>query len=106
VFFRAETFGAAIAMLRAMAGLGAAMPTPYTPAWYLTPEVAVALAAGAIGSTPLLPQLQRWRAAADTGPRAAGTWEFAATAALMLVLVGAIAQSASTTYNPFIYFRF
>ncbi|HTM04474.1 MAG TPA: MBOAT family protein [Vicinamibacterales bacterium] len=107
VFFRAETFGAAIAMLRAMAGLGAAMPSPYTPAWYLTPEVTVALVMGAIGAMPVLPQLQRWReAAADPGSRATGTWEFAATAALLLVLVGAIAQSAATTYNPFIYFRF
>ena len=41
------------AMLRAMAGASPALPTPYGVGWYLTPEVALALAAGAVGSTPL-----------------------------------------------------
>jgi hypothetical protein len=33
-------------------------------------------------------------------------WDIAGIAALMAVFVGAIAQSAAGTYNPFIYFRF
>lgn len=107
VFFRAETFSSALTMLRAMAGLGGHLPTPYSPAWYLTPQVLVTLLAGAIGSTPLLPSLRRWRdRRGDTALGWSAAWDFAVVAALMVVFVGAIAQSAAGTYNPFIYFRF
>jgi alginate O-acetyltransferase complex protein AlgI len=107
VFFRADTFSSAVVMLRAMASLGGNLPTPYTPAWYLTPQVLVALLAGAIGSTPIVPRLGRWRdRIAAAAPLQAAACEFAAIAALLVVLVGAIAQSAAGTYNPFIYFRF
>ena len=57
VFFRADTLPGAIAFLTAMAGMTAAAPTPYTVRWYLTPELWLALAAGAIGSTPWVPAL-------------------------------------------------
>jgi alginate O-acetyltransferase complex protein AlgI len=107
VFFRAETPGAAAAVLQAMAGAGTALPTPYTPSWYLTPQVILALVSGSIGATPVLGMLGRRRERlAESAPGRAAAWEFAATAALIAVLVGAIAQSAGTTYNPFIYFRF
>ena len=43
VFFRADTLPGAIAFLRAMAGMTAAAPTPYTVGWYLTPELWLAL---------------------------------------------------------------
>ncbi len=49
VFFRAETLPGAIAFLKAMAGLTNAAPTPYSVQWYLTPELWLALVAGAIG---------------------------------------------------------
>jgi alginate O-acetyltransferase complex protein AlgI len=107
VFFRAETFSSALAMLRAMAGLGSHLPTPYSPAWYLTPQVLVTLLAGVIGSTPLIASLRRWRdRRADAALARPAAWDFAIVAALMVVFVGAIAQSAAGTYNPFIYFRF
>jgi alginate O-acetyltransferase complex protein AlgI len=107
VFFRADTLGAAAAMLRAMAGFGAGLPTAYTPSWYLTPELLLAIGAGVVGATPVIGAIGRWRDRfVAAAPRRAGAWECAATAALMLVLVGAIAQSAASTYNPFIYFRF
>ncbi len=44
-----------------------------------------------------------WLATALVRPAA---WDVAAVAALLVVFVGAIAQSAAGTYNPFIYFRF
>ncbi len=109
VFFRADTLPGALAFLKAMAGLHAAAPTMYTVGWYLTPELWLALAAGAIGSVPIVPALARWRerTLADA-PRAALAWTFAAasTASLAALLVASIMQMAARTYNPFIYFRF
>src|SRR5262249_18548142 len=57
VFFRAETLGGAVSFLAALAGITSAAPTPYRVAWYLTPELCVALAAGAVGSSPWVPAL-------------------------------------------------
>lgn len=101
VFFRAETLAGAIAFLEAMAGLTTAAPTPYTVGWYLTPEVWLALAAGAIGSAPWVPAL----ASRLDGARG---WSVPLlnTAALMALLVLSIMSMAARTYNPFIYFRF
>jgi alginate O-acetyltransferase complex protein AlgI len=101
VFFRAETLPQAIGFLRSLAGLTAALPTPYTVAWYLTPELWLALAAGAIGSAPWVPAL-----AARLGQ--GGSWRLPAlsTAALMTIFVLSILSMAARTYNPFIYFRF
>ena len=107
VFFRAETLAAAVSMLRSMAGLGGGLPTAYSPGWYLTPEVVVALAAGIAGSTPIVPLLSRWQdTTPDAGRGRAIAWDLLATATLAIVLVGSIAQAAAGTYNPFIYFRF
>jgi alginate O-acetyltransferase complex protein AlgI len=101
VFFRAETLPGAIAFLKAMAGLTVAAPTPYTVAWYLTPELWLALAAGAIGSAPWVPALA---ARIDDGR----SWSVPLlnTAALMALLGLSILSMAARTYNPFIYFRF
>jgi alginate O-acetyltransferase complex protein AlgI len=107
VFFRADTFASALVMLRAMAGIGGNAITPYSPGWYLTPQVLVALAAGVIGSTPVVASIGRWRDAVDSAvPVRAAVWDLVTIAALMAVFVGAIAQAAAGTYNPFIYFRF
>ena len=101
VFFRAETLAGAIAFLRSLAGLVEAVPTPYTVAWHLTPELWLALAAGAIGSAPWVPALA---ARIDDGKG----WSVPLlnTAALMALLVLSIMSMAARTYNPFIYFRF
>jgi len=100
VFFRAETLPGAIAFLASMSGMTAAVPTPYTVAWYLTPELWIALVAGAIGSAPWVPAL-----AARLDDRRPGL-ALLNTAALMAVLVLSIMSMAARTYNPFIYFRF
>jgi alginate O-acetyltransferase complex protein AlgI len=109
VFFRADTLAGAAAFLKAMAGLGPAQPTAYTVAWYLTPELWLALAAGLIGSTPIVHALGRWRDRwAEAGQRLALASGLGAlgTAALMLLLVASMMQIAARSYNPFIYFRF
>ena len=104
VFFRADSLLRALAYLRAMAGLSPAGPTAFAPSYYLTPELVLALLAGAIGSTPIWLTLDRWR----TRRSAAPAWMFdaAALAALSLILAAAILQVAAGSYSPFIYFRF
>ena len=101
VFFRAETLPGAVAFLESLAGMTAATPTPYTVAWHLTPELWLALVAGAIGSAPWVPALA---ARIDDGR----SWSLPLlnTAVLTALLVLSIISMAARTYNPFIYFRF
>jgi len=108
VFFRAETLTGAIGFLRAMAGARATAPTIYTLGWYLTPELWIALVAGAIGSMPIVPALAaaRGRTGQTPAPGAATTYPAFSTVALMALLVASIVHIAARTYNPFIYFRF
>jgi alginate O-acetyltransferase complex protein AlgI len=101
VFFRADTLPGAIAFLKSMAGLTEAAPTPYRVAWYLTPELWLALVAGAIGSTPWVPAL-----AARLDRRPGWSLPLLNTAALIALLLLSIMSVAARTYNPFIYFRF
>ena len=110
VFFRADTFGGATAMLAAMAGAGAGAPTTYAPAWYWTTEVLLAFIAGTIGATPVIPFLARRlsrRADEWTGTPALG-WQgsMAAIVALLTIFSASLMLSAARSYNPFIYFRF
>jgi alginate O-acetyltransferase complex protein AlgI len=107
VLFRAESLASAGGVLRAMAGFSPALPTPYGVTWYLTPEVALALAAGAAGSAPLW---QRFGARVPM-PRPDGTRLSPAAsaltcAALAAIFAGCAMLIAAHTYNPFIYFRF
>jgi alginate O-acetyltransferase complex protein AlgI len=101
VFFRAETLTGAVAFLKSMAGLTAAAPAPFTVWWYLTPELWLALAAGAIGSIPWVPLV-----GARLETRRTAMLPLASTAAVMALLFASILQLAARTYNPFIYFRF
>jgi alginate O-acetyltransferase complex protein AlgI len=120
VFFRADTLPGALAFLRSMAGFGATQPTSYEVTWYLTPEVGLALVAGAIAATPIVPAIAttlsrpligRSKGGADVqqaGQIARLAWlpSAAATAGLLLLLAASVMLSAARTYNPFIYFRF
>ncbi|MDE3156053.1 MAG: MBOAT family protein [Acidobacteriota bacterium] len=111
VFFRADTFTAAAGFLKAMAGFGAGAPAPYDAAYFLNHQVVLALAAGLIGSLPLVPALRSRLdrlAAAAGGPAALLAWsDGLVTTVVLLVLFGAsVLFVAAGTYNPFIYFRF
>jgi len=111
VVFRAPSLDQATAFLRALVGRGASSEV-HTVAIYLDHRVAVALAAGLLGSIPWLPritaaldrsrQLQRGHvlAALDGGLVLVGHVVLAGVFAL------SVFQVASSTYNPFIYFRF
>jgi alginate O-acetyltransferase complex protein AlgI len=107
VFFRADTLPQALAFLQALSGFGAAQPTPYAPGHYLDAELWLALVAGAIGATPVVPWLaRRHEAVRAASPARGGAWDAAATAALSLLLLASVLQVAARSYNPFIYFRF
>jgi alginate O-acetyltransferase complex protein AlgI len=109
VFFRADSLPAAVAFLKALAGVTAQSTTPYTIRWFLTPELGAALAAGIIGSMPIVPTLAAWRARVnEQGGRVGLTTgaDLAGATALVMLLVASIMQIAARTYNPFIYFRF
>jgi alginate O-acetyltransferase complex protein AlgI len=109
VFFRADTLGSAVTMLAAMMGAGGAAPAVYAPAWFWTTDVLLALAAGAVGSTPVIQALAlRLASPAESGgaPTRRLHGSIAALLALTTLLVASLMLSASRTYNPFIYFRF
>ena len=77
----------------------------YNPSVPANEHEVIALAAGVVGSAPIIPALGRWRGALGDRWRAIGL-DAISTTALMLILVAAIMQMAARTYNPFIYFRF
>jgi alginate O-acetyltransferase complex protein AlgI len=101
VFFRADSLTHAVAMLGAMAGLGAHAPTVYAVSWYLSPELLVALVAGIVGAVPLL----SWLSAREHGA-VAMLRPALANVALLVVLFASVMLIAARTYNPFIYFKF
>jgi alginate O-acetyltransferase complex protein AlgI len=98
VFFRADTFPHAAGFLAAMAGFGAAAPTPFGPTWYLDPQTVLAILLGVAGSTPSVAALAR---RLDETPVTIGR-----PAVLVLLLVVCSLFIAARSYNPFIYFRF
>jgi alginate O-acetyltransferase complex protein AlgI len=104
VLFRADTLTHAGLFLRALAGGGVgegAFETLST----LTPGVMLAFAAGVIGSAPTVADVAaRWRD--RLGTRAGPVLGWAGNGAVLALLVLSVFQVASSTYNPFIYFRF
>ena len=71
----------------------------------LTPGVMLAFAAGVIGSAPTVGDVAAaWRA--RLGTRAGPVLGWAGNGAVLALLVLSVFQVASSTYNPFIYFRF
>jgi alginate O-acetyltransferase complex protein AlgI len=107
VFFRADSLGAALGVLQAMAGFSPGQPTAYGVSWYLTPEVALAMAAGVVGSAPLWRTLgARLAWPSQEEPRFGAVTSALTCAALAAVFAGCAMLIAAHTYNPFIYFRF
>lgn len=112
VFFRASDFPQAVSHLTAMAGFGSGDGVAYHVWLYLQPDVALALLAGAIGSTPYLPRLgQRILESAGNAqgaqrnvlPALSG---WLTVVALYSVFALSVITIAGGNYNPFIYFRF
>ena len=107
VFFRSETLAHALQYFGVLAGRHGPR-TVTTAIQFATPDMAAALFAGVIGSTPYVTRALR---AAHT--RAAGAnsaWQYGLeamhVAGLTALLLLCATELAAGTYNPFIYFRF
>ena len=100
VFFRADSFAQALAMLRAMAGFGVGAATVFDVRWYLTPQIIAAIALGCVGATPLMRRLGR---ALDLRRPAVAIGRAALVGGLF---VASLLFIAASSYNPFIYFKF
>jgi alginate O-acetyltransferase complex protein AlgI len=101
VLFRAETFSEAAAVIGTMSGLREASPAAFAADYFFTPDACVAMAAGAVGSVPVIPAIGRW-----LGRRGEGVSNAAIAVSLAGVMLLAVSGIAAGTYNPFIYFRF
>ena len=112
VLFRSETFGQAVAFLASMAGFAGKAAGTQSLSTYLNAEVVLVLVAGAIGSTPVLGALSRWRGTLAAPGATANqrsldvALSFAALAGYVLVFLACAMSLSAGTYNPFIYFRF
>ena len=111
VLFRADTFGQAASFFSSLAGahLG---PSPYSARWFVTPDVAIAMIAGIVFSTPILHSSAVWldHFVSQRNPRATRrivpAFACVRVAALTLMVVLCSMSLATGTHNPFIYFRF
>jgi len=112
VLFRADSIDQAGAFLQAMAGFGRGRGLEYHTGLYIDTQLVLALAAGAVGSAPLLPLLIRVRGAVIDSTAGLirsvvgmgfALADVAGHAALLLVSSMLLAAG---THNPFIYFRF
>lgn len=110
VLFRAESLTQAWHFLLAMVGAGGRVPTALGPSWYLTPELLLVVAAGLIGSTPIVPNLLARQSAPSVDGRDAqtlsGRWAAVVVVALAVLLGASLTQVAAGAFSPFIYFRF
>jgi len=112
VFFNARTLSQAITYLSVMAGLRRGSGVEYNLSLYLNPALMLALAAGIIGSTPVVPLVAKsWERLADRAAEAGNLLlellgRGAATALLAVIFFGSAMMSAHGSYSPFIYYRF
>ncbi len=106
VFFRSDSLAVALGYLASMAGLGRRAAFQMPVATYLTNDVAIALVAGFLGSTPWVKVLARRLEVRPLAPSLQFGLNMMVNGALILVFVVSLTLVASGTYNPFIYFRF
>jgi alginate O-acetyltransferase complex protein AlgI len=110
VVFRAATVAQAGSFLAAMAGRGGTADSQYLQ--YLTPDVLIALAVGAILSTPVARALRAWAEArlwglqGRTGAALACVASAIEAAVVAVVLILSLSWISGGTFTPFIYFRF
>ena len=100
VFFRADDLGHATGYLAALLSPGGDPEGLHPVVLFLDARVALGLAVAAVGCTPWLEAL---RARVDVD---AAAFRAARFAGAQLVLVACAMALASSTHNPFIYFRF
>ncbi len=105
VFFRADDLGAAGQYLKAMFGFGGSPQELYHLGLFVTPVIIVAVIAGVMGSTPVMPWLRERLDRIQTSWFRL-SWTTGLVLVLLVLFVVTVMHMANDTYNPFIYFRF
>jgi len=108
VFFRADTLPDALAYLSVMFGLTGDAAAIYSVSYMLTNEAVVALIFGIVFSTPLYPYIARKLSQHkySNSISAISQQVLPNIALVSLLLALGLSSVATSTYNPFIYFRF
>ena len=107
VFFRAETLPQALTFLGAMFGGATGDGLVSCLSMYTDVELQIVLAAGILGSAPIVPTFGRWMARMRSMSTPLDlVWTAAHMTGLALLLVYSAMLMAAGAYNPFIYFRF
>jgi alginate O-acetyltransferase complex protein AlgI len=111
-FFRTSSLAHAAKYMPAMFGIGGGAGREYSVMMYLNAEFVLALIAGIIFCTPVIPWLGKLRekyVASRSGAVPAlleSTFSLGEVVVYVLLLVASAAWMAASTYQPFIYFRF
>jgi len=107
VVFRADSLPQAGEMLGALVGFGAGDGIAHHAGILLRPDIVVVLCLAAISSVPVFPALgQALERSFAFLQRGAWVREFVAPLSLIALFVLVGMRLASSTHNPFIYFRF
>ena len=108
VFFRADTLSQAISYLKSMINISNYQTTLLQFAQILSYEAMYAFIVGVIVSAPVYPSLKKYleEISGKNNIMTALLIDIPRLALLTLLLLLSIFKIASSTYNPFIYFRF
>lgn len=108
VFFRADSLPDAMNYLSSMFGFTGEQAHIYTISYMMTNETGIALIFSLIFATPLYPYISNKLSNSEyCSSTSLITLQLSAkTIVILLLLLLSISRVASSTYNPFIYFRF
>ena len=107
VLFRCTSLDHAWSYFGALVGLGSDTSSTLTQEIPIMADTVVAIIVGALLSTPLSPALARARVrTSHTGPVPCRAWSIMSIVWLAVIIGGCWMRLASSTHQPFIYFRF
>lgn len=106
VFFRSDTLSQALHYLGSMWIPWRQGPGLYGVAYFANPQIVILLGIAVIGATPLPKRIaERMAGYLEAKPLQMG-YEWVTFLYILAILLFSIMSLASSTYNPFIYFRF
>jgi len=106
IFFRIPTVGGALDYIAAMLGFGSGDGITYSVPLYMTKELLLILFVAVLASMPTVRYLCDNITCKITSPRLMRCWPIIESGALASIFLVSLMSAASTTYQPFIYFRF
>jgi alginate O-acetyltransferase complex protein AlgI len=105
VIFKSDTLGGAFQYLSAMIGLGGRALLDGRAIFYLT-QYRFELVVAVIASLPLVPLARAWWDKSDRSPVARGFAGVITALGVALLLIVSTSYVVSTTFSPFLYFKF